>query len=769
MLLAAIVCAIGVYGSSSIAAHAGLVDGRARKVWGVVGITAAGCTAWATHMIGLFAFQPGMEAGFDPTLMAVSLIAGTVGIGAGVWLGVGRHDRERRFVAGVVLGLGVTTLHYLGQASYVVTGYVVWDDVLVGGSIVVSLAMFGVATVASGDRRPPIRRLGAPLLLAAIAVLHFSGMAAATFVFDPRIELGPAILPARLVAPVVAGASAVLFVLAVLGLRFALAARAAARRDRERLRELASVAVEGLLLCDGELIATINQSLEELSGLPSAALSGRPMSVLLPGVNLVNLPERQELDAELVAANGQRVPVRVLRREVHFGRERQAVVAIRDQRERLSAEQRMRTLAFSDALTGLPNRARFGDLLAARAAACLSNGAQLAILLIDLDRFKFVNDTFGHAAGDALLRQVAQRLEASAGSRSVVARLGGDEFAVLAPDGVTEFDAERLAQAVVDSLSRPFTLQNNTVEIGASAGLAIAPNDGEQPEELLRNADLALYRAKLDGKGLARRFDPELQRQARERQQMEIDLAQALIRNEFEVHYQPLVDPRTLEVKAAEALVRWRHPGRGLVSPVDFITVAEETGLISGIGSWVLSRACQDAASWPSHMRIAVNLSPTQFRDPALIETIMGALSASGLPPQRLVLEITEGVLLLDEARTLTTLELLRAYGIGLAMDDFGTGYASLGYLRRFPFSKIKIDRSFVRDLPADRGCAAIFQAIVALAGALNMSITVEGVETVEQLNFAAEEGCDLVQGYYLSRPLPLAEFHLFLNRREAA
>ena len=293
--------------------------------------------------------------------------------------------------------------------------------------------------------------------------------------------------------------------------------------------------------------------------------------------------------------------------------------------------------------------------------------------------------------------------------------------------------------------------------------------DGTEPSTLLRNADLALYKAKADGKGTFRRFDPALDARVQARRSLEADLRRAIAVQEFELHYQPLVDARSGRITAAEALVRWRHPERGLVSPADFIPLAEETGLIGPLGQWVLRTACTQAALWPSHIRVAVNLSPAQFRDLRLAETVRAALTASRLPADRLELEITEGVLLADEERTLATLTRLRAAGVSISMDDFGTGYSSLSYLRRFPFDKIKVDRSFVRQLPGDPESAAIVRAIITMGSCLGMTITVEGVETAEQFAFTAASGCDQVQGYHVSRPLPAADFLSFVEAREAA
>ncbi len=764
LALAAMVCCIGIYASFAIALQAGRSEGVARRKWAGISIVAAGCTAWATHMVALLAFEPGMTAGFTPVLTALSLLLAIAGIGTGMALAVGSHHRMRRAVAGVVLGLGITALHYVGQAAYRVTGHVTWDLTLVASSVLLALSLFGLAIVFAGERNRILRRFAAPLLLGAIVILHLGGMTAMTLTYDPRVELPLTAITPSTIAPIIAAVSLGLLALAFVGLRMTLNARAQLRRDRERLRELASLALEGLAVCNSDVIATANQSLERLSGMTQAELSGLSLSKLLPGIVLADLPEQEERDAELSTAIGGSVPVRVLRKEVVLGHQRQTVVAIRDQRERLRSEARMRMLAFTDALTSLPNRARLGDLVAHRAAALREPGSDFAVLMLDLDRFKFVNDTLGHGMGDELLRKVSERLQSIVSDADTVARLGGDEFAILLSNA-SDTDAPRsLAARIVEVIDRTFQLDGHRVHVSASVGVAVAPRDGTTLEELLRNADLALYKAKAEGKATFRMFEPALAEQMQARRRMEADMRRALEVGEFELHYQPLVDARTQTTTAAEALVRWRHPQRGLVSPADFIPLAEETGLIMQLGAWVLRTACTQAMTWPSSIRLAVNLSPVQFRDDRLPDTIEAVLRSTGLPPHRLELEITEGVMLYDEERILAMLSRLKASGVGLAMDDFGTGYSSLSYLRRFPFDKIKIDRSFVSQLPTDAESAGIVRAIITMGACLGMTTTVEGVETAEQFAFVAAEQCGQVQGYHISRPLPQAEFLKFLT-----
>jgi diguanylate cyclase (GGDEF)-like protein len=428
-----------------------------------------------------------------------------------------------------------------------------------------------------------------------------------------------------------------------------------------------------------------------------------------------------------------------------------------DMTERRRAEVRIAHMAHHDALTDLPNRVLLQDRLE-QALSRLPTGEQLAVLCLDLDGFKMVNDTLGHPVGDTLLKAVAERLRGCIRKSDTVARIGGDEFAILMVAIENDDDVTDLAERIIQSIHAPYDLDHNHVNVGISIGIAVAPNDGVDPNQLLKNADLALYRAKAEGRGSYDFFEPEMDVRMRARRAMELDLRRALGNNEFELYYQPLVNLQRNEVCGFEALLRWHHPARGMVSPADFIPVAEDIGLIVPIGEWALRHACGEAASWPDHIKIAVNLSPAQFKSQSLVQSVVSALAASGLPGCRLELEITESALLQNNDTTLATLRQLRALGVQISMDDFGTGYSSLGYLQNFPFDKIKIDRSFISNLSKGHGSVAILRAIVSLAKSLGMTTIAEGVETSEQLETVRAEGCTEMQGYLFSPPRPASE-----------
>ncbi|THD49495.1 MAG: EAL domain-containing protein [Bradyrhizobium sp.] len=425
--------------------------------------------------------------------------------------------------------------------------------------------------------------------------------------------------------------------------------------------------------------------------------------------------------------------------------------------ERRRTDERILHLAHYDLLTDLPNRAHFrGEL--ERALERVQRGERIAILYIDIDEFKSVNDTLGHAVGDELLKVVGDRLRGCVGKNDVVARLGGDEFAVIQSDVRAPTDVSELLKRIYERIRAPLECGGHLLTTDASIGVALAPDDGTDLNELLKNADLAMYGAKADGRRTYRFFEPSMDARVKALRALEVDLRKAIVEGAFEIHYQPLIDLRSRAITGCEALLRWRHPEHGMIEPARFIPVAEDTGLINQLGEWALDAACAEAASWPDHIKIAVNVSPVQFRNQTLALKVAAALAASGLSANRLELEITEAVLIRDDEAALATLHELRRLGVRIALDDFGTGYSSLSYLQRFPFDKIKIDRSFIENIAASEASSSIVRAVVGIGAARNMTTTAEGVETEAQREILCKLGCTEMQGYLFSPAIPAAE-----------
>jgi diguanylate cyclase (GGDEF)-like protein len=516
---------------------------------------------------------------------------------------------------------------------------------------------------------------------------------------------------------------------------------------------------QGLCLfgADGRL-AVANRRFAEMFGEP---LVGAPVEAVLREAGLGMICESVQEHA--VAALSCDLPdgrsIAVSQNPVSRGG---WVATYEDVSERKEAENRLAHMARHDALTGLPNRLLFSEHMQS-VFGRVRRDKGTALLYVDLDRFKSVNDMLGHAAGDSVLREVTRRIRGCTRDEDMIVRFGGDEFAVVQELGNQPKDATALARRLIDTLSQPYDIDGQEVIIGTSIGIAMSADASDTAEALLKCADLALHRAKSDGRGTFRFFEDDMDAAMQARRALELDLRRALAEDQFRLNYQPLV--QIGGVAGFEALLRWHHPQRGVVSPATFIPVAEEIGLIGAIGAWVLMRACRDAAGWPGALKVAVNLSPAQFRSRPLLEDAGDALVRSGLPANRLELEITESVLLQDDDAILQTLQTLRRQGIRIAMDDFGTGYSSLSYLRRFPFDKIKIDQSFVKGIESSEECRTIVRAIVGLGRSLGMAVNAEGVETQEQLAALRAEGCAEIQGYLFSRPVPNDDIAGLLQR----
>nr|WP_244553374.1 EAL domain-containing protein [Nitrobacter vulgaris] len=437
-----------------------------------------------------------------------------------------------------------------------------------------------------------------------------------------------------------------------------------------------------------------------------------------------------------------------------------------DVTEQQRAETQIAFMARHDALTHLPNRLLLAERIE-QAIAQAGRGAGFSVLCLDLDNFKQVNDTLGHPIGDELLCAVADRLLACVREIDTVARLGGDEFAIIQAGTRDSNDVERLARRIVECIGQSYEFNGQRIVIGCSIGISLAPHDGSNGEKLLKNADLALYRAKAEGSGVWRFFETEMDESLQKRRALELDLRDAMTNGQFELVYQPIYNLKLEKICRFEALLRWRHPQLGLVSPEKFIPVAEEIGLIIRLGEWVIDQACQQAASWPDDIKVSVNVSSVQFRSPRLVEAFSSALMHSRLPAGRLEIEITESVLLTNSTETMATLHKLRSLGLRIAIDDFGTGYSSLSYLQSFPFDKLKIDQSFVHDLTSTEGSKLIVRAIVSLGKSLGMQITAEGVENIAQFDQAAAEGCDEVQGFFLSKPVSAPQVSSVIRKFE--
>jgi len=758
VILAGIVCFLASLAAISLFHRARATGGRTRAIWTVTAGAATGCGIWATHFIAMLAYDPGVATAYDISLTALSLLAAAAVTSFGLAFAVYHRGRWRAAIGGGIVGAGVAFMHYTGMAALELPGHVTWIPGLVAWSVALGM-IFGIAALAAAARSDDTRTtlLAALLLTLAIISHHFTAMGAVEIVPDPTrlihsFSLGPTSL-----ALAIAGAAVAVLGMSLVG---ALADRHIAHKAIEaaaRFHGLAEATTEAIAICEGEVITDANSSLERLTGLSADAIVGKTIRELLDDSSAATPISSLPVEILVKGPGGELIECEMSGRTIAYRSELRAVVSLRDLRERKNAETRIRHLALHDPLTDLPNRAAFNERLTSALDQAAATRDSVAIICIDLDRFKEVNDVFGHQIGDALLREVSRRLQEAAGG-AFLARIGGDEFTLIAKDDPQGLTAESLAERLQAMVAEDIVIEGHQLRVDLTIGVAIFPADGADANTLLSNADAALYRAKAEARGSIRFFEPDMDKRLRDRRALQHDLRSAIDGDQLILHYQPqaLIGG---EIVGFEVLVRWRHPSGGLMAPSAFIPLAEESGLIIAIGEWILREACREAASWATPLQIAVNLSPVQFRHGDLPGLVHSVLLETGLSPGRLELEITEGVLIGDFSRAVSILRRLKSLGVKIAMDDFGTGYSSLSYLQAFPFDKIKIDQAFISNLESNPQSAAIIRAVIGLGRGLDVPVLAEGVETTNQLAFLSREACDQVQGYLLGRPRPIEEY----------
>jgi diguanylate cyclase (GGDEF)-like protein/PAS domain S-box-containing protein len=763
LTLACVISAVMAFAAVSVLARVRAIERRTWAVW-FGAATLFGCGAWAANVVALSGFRASGPASFDLNATLWSLALFAVGMIAACFAFLAMRGRlAGSIAAGILLAGFVTAAQHLAIGGMRFAEGVLDSTPAAWAAPATAIAFSVVFFMRVESARPALRRLEAMLYLtAALVAAYLVGIS--TTIPAPGADEASA--GTRLGADILlVGLAASGFVILGLSLAGDVLERHAlqqAQHESVRLLELVGAAFEGIVIHRDGVILETSEPFRALGDWTEKELAGHPLIQLAAaddsaaidrGLRVVD-DSAPPLAFHLVTKDGREIPVEVVSRVIDYGGTRAIVTGFRDQSMRVRAEERIRHLAHHDALTGLPNRFLLADRLTQMINLARRNGTIVAVFHLGLDRFKAVNDLLGHDAGDLLLVEASRRLLETLRSSDTLARPGGDEFVIIQPLVQQPREAAILARRLVEAFSHPFDINGLQTEVSISIGIAVLPDDGETATELLHNADTAMYRAKQEGKGIFLFFEQAMDRKIQERRQLEQDLRQAVSHGELELHYQPLFDCSEATVCGFEALVRWNHPIRGMISPGEFIPLAEETGIIGAIGRWVLERASAEAVGWAVPHRIAVNLSPVQFRQPDLPAMVAEILARSGLPPERLELEVTEGVLIDNTDRAIEVLTQLKAQGINISLDDFGTGYSSLSYLRRFPFDKIKIDQSFVKGLGQDDEAIAIVSAIVALGRSLRLSITAEGVETEHQLSTLRELACNQVQGFLLGRPM---------------
>jgi len=812
VLLAGLVCFVASVVAVNIFHRAIASQARTRLIWIAIAGAAIGYGIWATHFIAMLAYEPGVPTGYSIALTALSLAAAMLLTSGGLGFAVSGSSRWHAPVGGAIIGAGIASMHYLGMWALEVPGHVAWSIDLVVASIGFGM-LFGYAALAIAVRYQGRWMTTAAALLLTLAIVshHFTAMGAVEIVPDPRLAPDALSLSPAFLAATIAGVALSVLGMSLVGVladrRLALRTHRfeeiinqlslarqqveASQRELQEQKLRLDTAInhmgEGLCMFDAEKrLVVCNERYANMYRLPPELLRPGTLHRDIITHRIVNgilKGETSDSAATQRLATLNALPANEINSRVDELADGRLICVTRqpmigggwvathlDVTEQRRSEAKITHMAQHDALTDLPNRVLLKERMAQALSATGQGGPSLAVLMLDLDRFKDINDTLGHPAGDALLQAVAARLRRCVSETALIARLGGDEFAVI--DFVTDpvADAGQLAEKIRTALSEAVDLGHHRVITTTSIGIAIAPRDGADSDEILRSADLALYSAKSRGRGSYRFFEPELDQLLQARRGLERDMRHALLNGEFELHYQPFINVASGETSGFEALLRWNHPQRGMIPPAKFIPLAEETGLIVPLGEWVLRTACAEAAKWPGDLKIAVNLSPAQFRSHELVPVVMRALASAGIAPQRLELEVTETAIIHDSEAVFTALGQLHDLGVRIALDDFGTGYSSLSFLQRFPFDKVKIDRSFVSELSAATDeSRRIARAVVRFAVSLGKTTTAEGVETREQFDILRDDACAEVQGFHFSPPVQGAKVAQMIGERVPA
>lgn len=781
------IAVLASYTTLNLAGRIGSARPRYRAWWIAFSAAIMGLGIWSMHFVGMLALQLPVAVSYDYSLVIVSVVASIAGCFASLYLASKPRIGYRRLLAaGCCLAAGICAMHYIGMDA--MRTPIRYAPGLVALSIAIAL-LASVAALWLGfvyhrqqSRFAVVKKLASGLVMgAAVAGMHYTGMWAAVFPMHHITTLVETdmFMNQRLLAYGIVAGTLLTLGLSLIGI--VIAKRFAVHQSRiEASENWYKVIYENMT--DGIItfgldrkVTGLNPSAERIVGTRQSDLLGMTLEELLAAASSERTAaldailkrslagQHQQYESELINVRGQRLYLRVTIATVRLGDEPVGIyMKLQDITEEKAKEEHIRKMAYEDDLTGLPNRRQWQESLATAAARLGTEGGCFAVMVIDIDRFKLINDSLGHQYGDLFLKDVADRIRlALEGTGTVIARLGGDEFAILVQNECSREALSTMAEEIVHQIQRPYPLHHQDYYVTASVGIAVSPEHGERPDQLLRHADLAMYEIKRQGKNGYRFYQSELNDKLSERLELERDFRQALPRGELELYYQPQVRSSDGMMIGVEALVRWNHARRGMISPAVFIPLAEELALIGELGDWVLREACRQMREWHLNggplVPVSVNLSSQQFYQPNLDEHIAGILRETELAPQYLDLEITESMMMDVEVST-EILNRLSALGVRISLDDFGTGYSSLSYLKHFPIHKLKIDRSFIRDITESESDRAIVATIISMAEHLKLDIIAEGIETKEQLDILRAQSCREIQGYYFSKPIPAVE-----------
>ncbi|WP_313200222.1 EAL domain-containing protein [Rhizobium sp.] len=765
--LAAGICVVGMLAFFLIHRRAVECSEKRRKIWLLVAAITGGLSVWATHFVAMLAYQGTVAIEFELFRTILSAVIAAVGFWASLRIAEG-GTLKSEIAAGIAATLTVAGMHFTGTESIRAAATIRHEIGMIPAAAILSIGLMTFAfriSMRRKGRRGLWVAVGASVL--SICLLHFSAMSATTLAPDPS-------LPEVSLDGDIGRIWMVWAVSVVVGM-IVLAGTIASFLDRylTDLRGFANATLEGLAVVREGVIIEANARFSSMLGLRDRDVIGRSPDALMvaaDGISLIDVERTRAVEAAPLKAGplklGKEAFLEVAVHTIEYRGRQCQVLAVRDLTEKRVAELKIEHMARHDALTDLPNRSLFNEKLDTAIEVAGGAGERLAVLALDLDRFKAVNDVFGHAEGDRVLIRVADILRRCVGVTATPARIGGDEFIILQPGLDQPTAAYLLADRILDTFRQEMNVNFDPKAVGVSIGVSIFPEDGRTADELRNAADMALYNAKFNGRGTAAFYSADMDADLRQRRLVESELRHAALRDQLSLVFQPLFDASNGTCTGYEALMRWHHPDLGQISPATFIPVAEETGIIVTLGEWALREACRTAASWDDGLAVAVNVSAVQFRFPDLVDTVASALTDSGLEPHRLELEITETSLIENRETVLAMLQKLRALGVMIVIDDFGTGYSSLGNLQAFPFDKIKIDRSFIWQMEEDDSARAIVKAIIGLGKSLDLPVVAEGIETFGQHRMVIEEGIEQLQGFLLGKPKSAGEVEILSGIR---
>jgi diguanylate cyclase len=794
--LSIIIAVIASYAALDLGIQVQKTKSYARYIWMISGAFAMGMGIWAMHFVAMLAFHLSIKVNYDVTLVIVSILPAILSSGIALYI-ISRPvmGKKQVLLGALFMATGIVSMHYTGMEAMKMNAEIQYDPLLWTLSAIIAfvasvVALYLLSFVSQNYKTSKIWlvKLGSAVLMGiAISGMHYTGMSAATYkAHQHHTNLAPAPFNSTLLAYAIGIVILILlgmvFISTFIDRRFEYQSLLSERKFRSVIES----ANDSIILSDrtGTIISW-NKAAERIFGFNEKEALGKNLQIIIP--DKFKVAHQQGMERYLLAGEpkviGNTVELEGLRKDgsefpielslaawqeegtVYFSS------IIRDITERKRNEKKINQMVYRDPLTGLPNRLLLNDRLSQALELADETKQTIGIMFIDLDRFKYINDTLGHAVGDQLLIEISKRIQACVGKNDTVCRQGGDEFIVLIPN-TTADEVSKIAQQVIDLFSSSVMVNEQELFVTPSIGIAMYPGDGRDIETLIKNADTAMYRVKEQGKNNFQFYTPEMNEAVTKKMKLEIGLRKALERDEFKIVYQPQIDVETGGIIGVEALLRWHHPEWGTISPAEFIPIAEETGLILQIGEWVLHGACRQNKAWQdagyAPLRMAVNISSRQFQQSDLVERVSRILRETELAPQYLELELTESIIQ-DSKYAVAKMQVLKEMGIHLSIDDFGTGYSSLSYLKTFPIHTLKIDQSFTRNIYADPKDASLVETIIAMAHNLDLKVIAEGVETQEQLQFLQQKQCNEAQGYYFSRPISAEELSVILEEHSVS